>query len=173
MQVGAVSVQPPCPFRPVLAVVAVANDYLAQWPQAFAEAGTSAVVFEADYLAHLARFGRLHTNQHVPDHALFVGLSRLRVQIEDAHAGKLLTLGRLVGMAHELVTAAHPEDHTAVLHNGPQIRTLGACEVFREQRLLPVLAATEEEKVAAGRRDPLSQAHVDDIHGNAAPLATL
>ena len=66
-------------------------------------------------------------------------------------------------MAHELVATAHPEDHAAVLHDSPQVRTLGAREVFCEQGLFPVLAAAEEEEVAAGRLYPLSEANVDDL----------
>src|SRR5215217_5282264 len=173
MQVGAVGVQPSCSFGAVFAVVAVTNDDLTQWLQVSAEVGTSAVVLEADDLAHLARLGSPDTDEHVPDQALFIRLSRLRMKVEDGYAWQLLAFGRLIRMAHQLVAATHPEDHAAVLHDGPQIRALRAREVFCEQRLLPVLAATEEEEVASGRLYPLSQTHVEDIHGNAAPLAAL
>src|ERR671910_637867 len=173
MQVGAVGVQPACTLGTVFTVIAVTHDDLAERIQILAEVGATAVVLEADYLACLAGLGRLNADQHVPDQALLVSLPGLRVQVEDAYTRELLAFGRLVSVAHELIATAHPEDHTAVLHNGSQVRALGAREIFCEQRLFPVLAAPKEEEVAAGRLYPLSEANVDDFHGNTAPLATL
>src|ERR671912_896846 len=173
MQIGAVGVQPARPLGAVFTIVAVTHNDHAERFHVLAEVGATAVVLEADDLARLAGLGCPYPNQHVSDHALLVSLPGLGVQVEDADARKLLALGRLVGVAHELVATAHPEYHAAVLHNGSQVRALGAREVFGQQRLFPVLAAAEEEEVAAGRLYPLSEANVDDLHPNAAPLATL
>src|SRR5829696_6155994 len=155
MQIGAVGVQPARTLGAVFTIVAVTHNDHAERFHVLAEVGATAVVLEADDLARLAGLGCPHPNQHVSDHALLVSLPGLRVQVEDAHARKLLALGRLVGVAHELVATAHPEYHAAVLHNGSQVRALGAREVFGQHRLFPVLA------------------NVDDLHPNAAPLATL
>src|SRR5918998_3422673 len=173
MQVGAVGVQPARPLGAVFTVVAVTHHDLGERFHVFAEVGATAMVLEADDLALLTGLGCSYPNQHVPDQALLVSLPGLRVQVEDADAGELLALGRLIEVAHELVATAHPEDHAAVLHDSPQVRALGSREGFGEQRLFPVLAAPKEEEVAAGRSYPLPEANVDDLHGNAAPLAAL
>src|SRR5215218_6542239 len=166
-------VQDACTLGTVFAVIAVTYDDFAERFQVLAEVGATAVVLEADYLACLADLGGLDADQHVPYQALLVSHPWLRVQVEDADSRELLALGRLIIVAHELVATAHPEDHAAILNDSPQIRALGAREVFCEQRLFPVLAAAEEEEVAAGRPYPLREANVDDLHGNAAPLAAL
>src|SRR5215210_3084777 len=124
MQIGTVRIEPSCPFGAVLTVVAVTNNDLAERFRVLAEVGPTAVVLEADDLARLAGLGSGDPNEHVPDQTLLVRFPRLCVQVEDANARKLLSLGRLIEVAHELVPAAHPEDHAAVLNYGSQVRAL-------------------------------------------------
>src|SRR5215204_4271536 len=173
VQVGAVGVQPACTLGTVFAVIAVTHNHIAERFQVLAKVCATAMILEADYLACLAGLGRLNADQHVPDQALLVSLPGLRVQVEDAYAGELLAFGRLVRVAHELVATAHPEDYNAILHDSPQVPAFGAREIFCEQRLFPVLAAAKEEEITAGRTYLHPETNVNDLHGNAPPLAAL
>src|SRR5215216_412226 len=173
VQIGTVRVEATGPLGAILTVVAVTHNDFSEGIHAFTEVGPTAVVLEADYLVRLAGLRGPDADQHVPDQTLFFRFPRLCMQVEDADAGELLAFRSLIVVAHELVATAHPEDHAAVFHYSPQIRALGAREVFCEQCLFPVLAAAEEEEVAAGRPYPLPEANVDDLYGNAAPLAAL
>jgi hypothetical protein len=74
---------------------------------------------------------------------------------------------------HELVAAAHAQNHAPVLDDGPEVGAFRACEVLGEERLLAVLPAAEEKEVAAGWLYALPEAHVNDLYGYAAPLAAL
>src|SRR5829696_1870513 len=173
VEVGAVGVQAAGALGAVFAVVAEAQDHLAQGFQVVAEVGTAAVVLETDDLAPGAVLRTADAREDVADQALLVGSPRLGVQIEDAYTRELLALGGLVGVAHELVPAADPEDDAPVLDDGPQVGALLAGEVLDEERLLPILTAAEEEEVAAGGVYALAEANVHDLHGYAAPLAAL
>ena len=143
VQVGAEDVARGHAFGAILPVVAGAGHDAAQRRQLRAEKRASAVVLEADQGARLqAQPADVH--DHVADAAPGTGLG---VQVEQPEAGEPLALGRLVVVPEQLVSAADRQQGGAARQRARQGLRLELQEVVVDQRLLPVLAAAEEEDV--------------------------
>src|SRR5215217_7877504 len=111
------------------------------------------MILEADDLADGAASVVLRgadASEDVPDQTRLVGFARPRVHVEDADAGQLLPLGRLVVVPHELVASADAQNDAPVLDDSPEICALRPRKVLGEECLLAVLPSTKEEEVATG-----------------------
>ena len=129
---------------PILAVVAAALQDAPERLHPLAEEGAPAVVLEADQGGRLQPQRRVRLHHHVADAA---DLARLGAHVEEADAREALALGGVVVVAEQLVATADGQDRRPVLDGLCQVHGLVLQQVVVDQRLLLVLAASEEEDV--------------------------
>src|SRR5207247_145179 len=70
-----------------------------------------------------------------------------RAKVGDAHTGKRLAAGELVGAAEQLIPAAHREHRGLARERRLDRVALGLDEVARDQRLVAVLASSDVEEL--------------------------
>src|SRR3954454_17063191 len=142
VQVGADDVAPAHALEAVAAVVAVAVQHAAQRLLALAEVGATAMVLESGQ--HRERPVEVQLDRDIADQAR-AGLAD-RAQVDEADAGELL-VAELIGVAQQLVAAAHREHDLAGVGGAVQGVALDRGHVARAQGLVAVLAAADVEQV--------------------------
>jgi len=127
------------------------------------------VVLESDQRGRIdALEGRVH--DHIADETFLAGFG---AHVDEPDAGKSLAFGRLVVVPEQLIAAAHGEHHRAVGDGYFQRLLLDLDQVVIHERLLAVLAATEEEDVHIFDSVCRAAAEVDRARVQASPLGAL
>jgi len=127
------------------------------------------VVLESDQRRRVdALECRVH--DHIADESFFAGLG---AHVDEPDAGKSLAFGRLVVVAQQLIAAAHRQHHRAVGDGRLERLLLELDQVVVDERLLAVLAATEEKDVHVFNTVRGAAAEVDGARVQASPLGAL
>ena len=91
-----------------------------------------------------------------------------RGHVQESEALDLRSVGGDVGPAHELVAAAHAEQHRAASDHFFQLAS-SLLEVRGQRLLHAVRAAADQDQVGASGQT-FASGHSDDVHGEAPPL---
>ena len=166
VQVGADHVAAQDALEAVPVVVAVAAEHAAERVLVRSEVGAPAVVLEAG--DHARPGAEVGLDRAVADQPL-AGLAD-GAQVHEAHARELLAL-HLVGVAEQLVAAAHGEHHGAAVGRAVEGVALRLGHVVGHGGLVAVLAAAHVEEVVRVRVERLAEARGGMLEAEPAPLA--
>lgn len=160
MEVGAEDVLVAGSLGPVLTVIAFAFRYFPQRTDALLEEGTPIVVLKP--FVRIARF--LIENRDIADKA--VVLLAQRVMVQRANARDFPTSGIHVVVTQQLVATTNGQ-HDAVPFNVLLEISGFGLDIFRDDELLIILSAPEEDKVIFLRVECLAEADNFRLHCNA------
>jgi hypothetical protein len=127
------------------------------------------VVFEADQRRGL-EVDHVGVDHDIADESFLAGL---RSHVNEADAGEALAVRGLVVVAQELIAAADREHDRARPDRSFQRWLLVLDQVFIDEGLLPVLAATEKEDVDLVHSLGVSAAELQEACVVVAPLRAL
>src|SRR5438132_286622 len=166
MEVAAVGISVDCTLSAILAVVAAALEHPPERRTARPEIRLPAVVLKANQCPR--RTVQVHLGHQVTD---MPARARHRAYIKNASAGELLAINGGVGVTQQLIAAADRQHHRAVLDGLSHGLALLRDEIWRDHRLLTVLATSKKDQIRTPRSETVAQADWLHVQLDFAPAA--